>query len=62
MIEDRKDDNHPPRKSAFPGSLETSILAAHMKFFRGNSGMHYRPDDEESVLYNAVIRYFMGSA
>jgi len=62
MIEDCKDDNRPPKKSAFPGSLETSILAAHMKFFRGNSGIHYRLDDEESVLYDAVIGYFMGSA
>jgi hypothetical protein len=61
MIEDRKDDNRPPQKAAFPGSLE-SILAAHMKFFRGNSVMHYRLDDEESVLYDTVIRYFMGSA
>jgi hypothetical protein len=62
MIEDRKNDNRPPQKAAFPGSLETSILAAHMKFFRGNSVMHYRLDDEESVLYDTVIRYFMGSA
>ncbi|HYA13760.1 MAG TPA: hypothetical protein VEF33_05425 [Syntrophales bacterium] len=40
------------------GVLETSILSAHMKYFKGNSETHYHPESEESVLYDTVIRYF----
>jgi hypothetical protein len=40
------------------GVLEASILSAHLKFFRVKSETHYHLDDEESILYNSVIRYF----
>lgn len=43
-------------------ALETSILSAHMKFFKGDSETHHRPDGEESALYDAVIRYFTGKS
>jgi len=62
MIENRKDDNSSPKKAAFPGSLEASILSAHRKFFKGNSGMQYHLNDAELVLYDTVIRYFMGNS
>jgi hypothetical protein len=40
------------------GVLETSILSAHMKFFKGDAETHYHLDGEESVLYDSVIMYF----
>jgi hypothetical protein len=46
------------KKAETLGALETSILSAHMKFFRINSETLYHLDGEESVLYDPVIRYF----
>lgn len=40
------------------GSLETSILYAHIKFFMGDSEAHDHLGVEESVLYDSVINYF----
>ena len=50
------------KKAEALGVLETSILSAHMKFFRVNSETHYHLDGEESVLYDSVIRYFTGKS
>ena len=38
--------------------LETLILAANNKFFKGN----YRLDSDDFILYNAIIRYFKGNS
>ncbi len=62
MIENRKYDNSSQERSALPETLETSILSANRKFFGRNEGVCCHLDNEESVLYNTVIRYFMGSA
>jgi hypothetical protein len=42
--------------------LEASILAAHMKFFEGNSETHSHLGGEEAILYETVIRYFTGDS
>jgi hypothetical protein len=39
------------------GVLETAILSAHMKFFKGTTEVRYHIEGEESVLYDTVIRY-----
>jgi len=44
------------------GVLETAILSAHMKFFKGSPEAHYHREGEESVLYNTVIRYLTGNS
>ncbi len=41
--------------------LEASILAAHVKFFKGNSESHFHLGNEEAILYDTVIRYFTGN-
>jgi len=52
-------DNTELRKKAETlGILESSILSAHMKFFKRNSEAHYHPEDEEFFLYESVINYF----
>jgi hypothetical protein len=38
--------------------LETSILAANYKFFKGND----RLDSDDLILYNTVIQYFKGNS
>ena len=40
------------------GVLETSILSAHMKFFKGNSETYCHLKGDDFVLYDTVIRYF----
>jgi hypothetical protein len=40
------------------GVLESSILSAHMIYFKGNSESHYRLKDEESVIFETVMKYF----
>ena len=40
------------------GLLETAILSAHMKFFKGTTEVHHHIKGDESVLYDTVIRYF----
>ncbi|MEN6320376.1 MAG: hypothetical protein ABFD82_16695 [Syntrophaceae bacterium] len=42
--------------------LETSILAAHDKFFRFNVNEQSRIDSDDFVLYNTVIEYFRGNS
>jgi hypothetical protein len=42
------------------GDMETSILSAHMRYFKGNSETYHHLKDEESVLYDTVVRYFAG--
>lgn len=44
------------------GILEASILSAHIQFFKRNSGVNYHLTDEESALYETVIRYFTGNS
>jgi hypothetical protein len=44
------------------GALETAILSAHMKFFKGTTGVRHHIDSEESVLYDTVIRYLTGKS
>jgi len=44
------------------GVLETSILSAHMKFFKGNSETYSDLKEDEFVLYDAVIRYFTSNS
>jgi len=50
------------KKTETLGSLETSIISANMKFFKRNSETDQRLEDEESVLLNAVVRYFAGNS
>lgn len=50
------------KKTEKLGALETSILSAHMKFFKGNSVAHCHLEGEESVLYDTVIRYLTGNS
>ena len=40
------------------GLLETAILSAHMKFFKGTTEARHHIKGEESVLYDTVFRYF----
>lgn len=40
------------------GSLETAILSAHLKFFKGIPDVRYRTEAEDSILYDTVIHYF----
>jgi len=40
------------------GVLETAILSAHMKFFKGTKEVRHHIEGEESILYDTVIRYF----
>ena len=40
------------------GVLETAILSANLKFFKGTTEVHHNIVGEESVFYNTVIRYF----
>jgi len=56
------DTREPDKKTAVHGVLETSILSAHMKFFKGHSQNIRHPETEESVLYDALIRYFANNA
>jgi Ca2+-binding EF-hand superfamily protein len=42
--------------------LETSILAAHNKFFRFHVNEQNRIDRDDFVLYNTVIMYFRGNS
>ncbi len=41
---------------------EIAILAAHKKYFEGNSENLRFSDEAESALYNAVIMYFTGNS
>jgi hypothetical protein len=50
------------KKTETLGALETSILSANMKYFKGNSETHYYLESEESVLYDTVVRYFTGNS
>ncbi len=42
--------------------MEASILSAHKKFFGSNSESLGSLDGAEAVLYDSVIRYFMGNS
>ena len=42
--------------------LETAILSAHMKFFKGNSETYSHPKGDDIVLYDTVIRYFTSNS
>jgi hypothetical protein len=44
------------------GTIEASILSAHMQFFRRNLEGNYDLKDEELILYETVIRYFNGNS
>jgi hypothetical protein len=44
------------------GVLETSILSAHMKFFKGNSETYSPLKGDDIVLYDTVIRYFTSNS
>jgi len=46
------------KKTETLGVLETSILSAHMKYFKRNLETHSYLEREESVLYDTVVRYF----
>ncbi|MEN6320117.1 MAG: hypothetical protein ABFD82_15345 [Syntrophaceae bacterium] len=44
------------------GVLETAILSAHLKFFKGTTEVRYHIEGEEYVLYNTVIKYLTGNS
>jgi hypothetical protein len=44
------------------GVLETAILSAHMKFFKGDSETYSLLKGDELVLYDTVIRYFTSNS
>ena len=50
------------KKAEALGVLETAILSAHIKYFKGNPEAHCHLEGEESVLYDTVIRYLTGNS
>lgn len=44
------------------GVLETAILSAHMKFFKGDSETYSLLKGDDLVLYDTVIRYFTSNS
>jgi hypothetical protein len=50
------------KKTETLGALETSILSAHMKFFKGNSEAYCNLKRDDFVLYDTVIRYFTNNS
>jgi hypothetical protein len=58
MIEDRRSDREPASKTSAQEALESSIISAHMRYFKGNSDTNLRKERVDNVLYNAVISYF----
>lgn len=43
-------------------NIETSILSAHEKYFKGNSETVGSLNGAESVLYDVVRKYFRGNS